>query len=96
MAVKPSRHRVLEDGSTVPATAKPPVAHERDLARRVMVPRERLDKRSRRALGAWLVARLGRPDRVAGLWWADDRPEGLLVTMCDDAVFMEFALTWCY
>ena len=96
MAVKPSRHQVLEDGSTVPARrhALPPPA--RDQVRTVMVPRERLDKRSRRELGAWLVSRLGRPDRVAGAWWADDRSDGLLVNVRDDAVFTEFALTWCY
>lgn len=96
MAVRPSRHEVLADGSTVPARPRARPAPPRDSALAVMFPRERLDRRSRRALGAWLVARLGRPDRVAGPWWADDHPDGLLVNICDDAVFMEFALTWCY
>ena len=98
MAGHPSRHEIMPNGITVPARSPCGVVQDqdRDQARRVLVPRMMLDRQHRRALGAWLVARLGRPDRVAGAWWSDDLPEGLAITMRDDAVFVEFALTWCY
>jgi hypothetical protein len=95
MAARPSRHRLLSDGRTVPAVpAVVPLPPPSSPVRQVLVPKRLMNKPDRRRLGRWLVDHLGRPDRLEGLWWGEDDGRGLVISFRDDEAFVLFSLTW--
>ena len=95
MAMRASRHQLLSDGRTVPvvprhaAMVAPP-----DPVRKVLVPKRMMNRVDRQRLGRWLVLHLGKPDRLAGLWWGDDDQRGLVISFRNDEAFVLFSLTW--